>query len=237
MTAKAVVVGAGGGIGAAVARELAARDYAVHTVSRSRTPVGGCGGQHWCSDYSESSIAAVVQAIAESPGSLERLVIANGILHGEGFRPERALEHIDAAVAQQIFQVNTVLPMQWLAAFSSALKQAERPRVAVLSARVGSIEDNRLGGWYSYRASKAALNMMLKSASVEFARRNKRAQLIAFHPGTVDTALSEPFQRGVAEGKLFSPLFVGQRLVGLLDEVPTTGDLLYLDWDGKPIPY
>jgi NAD(P)-dependent dehydrogenase (short-subunit alcohol dehydrogenase family) len=237
LTAKAVVVGAGGGIGAAVALELATRDYAVHTVSRSQAAAKGCRGQHWCSDYSESSIAAVAQAIAESPGSLERLVIANGILHGEGFRPERALEHIDAGVVQQVFQINTVLPMQWLAAFSSALKEAELPRIAVLSARVGSIEDNRLGGWYSYRASKAALNMMLKSASVEFARRNKRAQLIAFHPGTVDTALSEPFQRGVAEGKLFSPSFVAQRLVGLLDEVPTTGDLLYLDWDGKPIPF
>ena len=237
MTAKAVVVGAGGGIGAAVARELAARDYAVHTVSRSQVSVEGCGGQHWCSDYSESSIDAVAQAIAESPGSLERLVITNGILHGESFRPERALEHIDAGVAQEVFQVNTLLPMQWLAAFSGALKQAELPRIAVLSARVGSIEDNRLGGWYSYRASKAALNMMLKSASVEFARRSKRAQLIAFHPGTVDTALSEPFQRGVPEDKLFSPLFVAQRLVELMDEVPTSGDLLYLDWDGKPIPY
>ena len=238
VTRKAVIVGAGGGIGTAVANALAAQDYDfIHTISRSEAFAGDSRCDHWCSDYSESSIHEIAAAIEHSPGKLERLVISNGILQGESFRPERALKQVDAHATQHVFHVNTILPMQWLGAFEGGLRQAERPRIAVLSARVGSIGDNRLGGWYSYRASKAALNMMLRCASIEFARRHKGTQLVAFHPGTVDTSLSRPFQRGVPAERLFTPEFVAARLVGLLDAVDTTGDLLYLDWDGKPIPF
>jgi len=109
--------------------------------------------------------------------------------------------------------------------------------VAVLSARVGSITDNQLGGWYSYRASKAALNMVLKSAAVEYRRRLPRVKLLAFHPGTTDTALSRPFQRGVAPEKLFSPEFVARRLAQLLDQLQPDGELSYLAWDGSSIEW
>jgi NAD(P)-dependent dehydrogenase (short-subunit alcohol dehydrogenase family) len=109
--------------------------------------------------------------------------------------------------------------------------------VAVLSARVGSIGDNRLGGWYGYRASKAALNMFLQTAAVEYARRARRVKLLAFHPGTTDTALSAPFQKNVAAGKLFTPDFVAQRLLGLMDAAEPDGRLGFLDWAGKTVPW
>jgi len=235
---KAVIVGAGGGIGAAVAQALEAQGYdAIHTVSRSDPGEGSAHVTHWTSDYSDTSIARIGAAISGAPGRLERLVICNGVLQGDGFRPERALRQLDSDVTSQIFHANATIPMLWLGAFTDAIRGAEAPRVAVLSARVGSIEDNRLGGWYSYRASKAALNMMLRCASVEFTRINKRAQILAFHPGTVDTDLSRPFQRGVPEGKLFTPEFVASRLVTLLDGLGPSGELKYLDWDGQAIPF
>ena len=107
----------------------------------------------------------------------------------------------------------------------------------MFSARVGSIEDNRLGGWYSYRASKAALNMMLKSTAIEFARRSKNIKLIAFHPGTTDTTLSEPFQKNVPVGKLFQPSFVAQQLLSILEDVSVDGRASFLDWKGNDIDW
>ena len=118
-----------------------------------------------------------------------------------------------------------------------ALKHAPDPRIAVFSARVGSISDNQLGGWYSYRASKAALNMVLKCAAIELARLNPRAKLVAFHPGTTDTNMSKPFQKGVPAEKLFSPDFVASRLLVSLDSIVPDGELAFLDWDGKAIAW
>ena len=107
----------------------------------------------------------------------------------------------------------------------------------MLSARVGSIADNHLGGWYSYRCAKAALNMGLKSAAIELARRAKGIKLVAFHPGTVDTPLSEPFQKNVAPEKLFEPAFVAERLDEILAAHAADGELSYLDWAGKAVPW
>jgi NAD(P)-dependent dehydrogenase (short-subunit alcohol dehydrogenase family) len=136
-----------------------------------------------------------------------------------------------------VLEINTVLPMIALAAFESQLKNVSRPRVAVLSARVGSIGDNHLGGWYSYRASKSALNMMLQCAAIELHRVNRTLKLIAFHPGTTDTPLSKPFQRGVPADKLFTPEFVADQLTAILDTIESDGRLSYLDWAGELIPW
>ncbi|MDP5053448.1 MAG: SDR family NAD(P)-dependent oxidoreductase, partial [Congregibacter sp.] len=141
------------------------------------------------------------------------------------------------AAMQEVYRVNCVLPLLWLSVLAPGLRKNPDCRIAVLSARVGSIGDNGLGGWYSYRSAKAALNMGLKSASIEFARRAKGVKLIAFHPGTVATELSAPFQRGVPEGKLFAPDFVAQRLDTLLNAHPADGQVSYLDWAGEPIPW
>ena len=122
--------------------------------------------------------------------------------------------------------------------FSPLLVASKQPAVfASISARVGSIGDCAMGGWYSYRASKAALNMLLKTAAIEFSRRAKNIKLIAFHPGTTDSPLSAPFQHSVADDALFTPEFVAERLLSLCDAHAPDGQLSYLDWAGKPIAW
>jgi len=237
----AVVVGAGGGLGTAVAQQFIAQGYSVVTASRSSEPP--CHGATWhcpC-DYSDDGIAELVNGVSalltEHPLSLARLVICNGVLHNERIRPERTMKRLQRAAMVEVLETNAVVPTLCLGAFTDLLVKAPAPKVAVFSARVGSISDNRLGGWHSYRASKAALNMLLKCAAIELQRLNPKAAVLAFHPGTVDTAISKPFQRGVPEGKLFSPDFVASRLLTLLDTLPEGHELAYLDWDGKPIEW
>lgn len=235
MAQKAVIIGAGG-IGVALADKWQnSGQYDVHVVSRDTSTDSSWRG--WRSDYSDESLAEISAGIAAVPGELSRLVITNGVLQGDGFRPERALRQLSRTAMARVLEINTVLPMIVLAAFESQLKNVSRPRVAVLSARVGSIGDNRLGGWYSYRASKSALNMMLQCASIELHRVNKNLKLIAFHPGTTDTPLSKPFQRGVPADKLFTPKFVADQLSTILDTIEPDGRLSYLDWAGEPIPW
>jgi len=235
MAQKAVIIGAGG-IGVALADKWQqSGHYDVHVVSRDTSIDSSWQG--WQSDYSDESLAQISAGIAAAPGELSRLVITNGVLQGDGFRPERALRQLSRTAMARVLEINTVLPMLALAAFESQLKNVSRPRVAVLSARVGSIGDNRLGGWYSYRASKSALNMMLQCAAIELHRVNRSLKLIAFHPGTTDTPLSKPFQRGVPADKLFTPKFVADQLSAILDTIETDGRLSYLDWAGEPIPW
>ena len=232
---KAVIIGAGG-IGLALADKWQeSGQYDVHVVSRSIPAEAQWQG--WQSDYSDESLVEISAGIAAVPGELSRLVITNGVLQGDGFRPERALRQLSRSAMAHVLEINTVLPMIALAAFESQLKNVSRPRVAVLSARVGSIGDNRLGGWYSYRASKSALNMMLQCAAIELHRVNRSLKLIAFHPGTTDTPLSKPFQRGVPAEKLFTPKFVADQLSAILDTIEPDGRLSYLDWAGEPIPW
>ena len=138
---------------------------------------------------------------------------------------------------RQVFEVNAFLPMRVLAALSPVLKRSTAPRIAVLSARVGSIGDNRLGGWYSYRGSKAALNMMLQCAALELRRLNPAAKLIAYHPGTVDTPLSKPFQANVDAEKLLAPEVAAAALDRVISGVESDGALSYLDWRGDTIPW
>jgi len=232
---KAVIIGAGG-IGLALADKWQeSGQYDVHVVSRSIPAEAQWQG--WQSDYSDESLVEISAGIAAVPGELSRLVITNGVLQGDGFRPERALRQLSRSAMAHVLEINMVLPMIALAAFESQLKNVSRPRVAVLSARVGSIGDNHLGGWYSYRASKSALNMMLQCAAIELHRVNRTLKLIAFHPGTTDTPLSKPFQRGVPADKLFTPEFVAAQLTAILDTIESDGRLSYLDWAGELIPW
>lgn len=236
LTSKAIIVGASGGIARALVANLVhTQQFHVISVSRSSDSVGG--DTHFHSDYSETSIRDVAQKVNALPGEIARLIICNGVLHGESFQPERALKRLSGSAMTHVLQTNTVTPILWLSAFMDAIKQASAPRIAVFSARVGSLADNRLGGWYSYRASKAALNMALKCAAIELARLNPQAKVIAFHPGTTDTDMSKPFQKGVPAEKLFTPAFVAQRLTDLLDTLEPDGELTFLDWDTKPIAW
>ena len=237
-----VVFGAGSGIGQAlIERWYRAGERRVLAVSRSIDTVAHSESrpeiEHVACDYSDTALATLAERLKDEQADVVRLVICNGVLQGEDYRPERALSQLDLAAMRQVFEVNTFLPMRILAAMTPALKQSACTRVAVLSARVGSIGDNRLGGWYSYRGSKSALNMMLKCAALELRRVNPAVKILAYHPGTVDTPLSMPFQKGVPAEKLFTPERAAEALEVVMSRFDVEGDLAYLDWRGEPIPF
>jgi len=236
-----VVIGAGSAIGRALierwSREGAQPILAVARSADSLVVVEQLGVQtHQC-DYSEAALAELAIQLQEQSADISRLVICNGVLQGEGYRPERALNQLKTSAMEQVFEINTFLPMRVLASLAPVLKRSAAPRIAVLSARVGSIGDNGLGGWYSYRGSKAALNMMLRCAALEMRRVNPAAKIMAYHPGTVDTPLSEPFQASVAPEKLFSPARAAEALDTVLSSLAADGELSYLDWRGETIPW
>jgi NAD(P)-dependent dehydrogenase (short-subunit alcohol dehydrogenase family) len=239
----AVVIGASGGIGYAVLQGFLEDVSFEQVIAVSRAPRPAIASHYhdrlqWlCSDYSEASIATVTAALAQNAAALRRIVICNGLLHNNDLQPEKALETLRGESMELLFKVNVVVPALWVSHLARHLRRSSACTIAVLSARVGSIGDNRLGGWYSYRTAKAALNMFLKTAAVECARRAPNVKLVAFHPGTTDTALSRPFQKNVPEERLFSPTFVAQRLISLLSEAAPDGELSYLDWDGATIPW
>ena len=234
----ALVIGAGSGIGKALlSRWQDAPNWQLFGVSRA--PVSGETGsiKHYTCDYSDAGLDALVAQMLSEQVDLARLIICNGVLQGEGYAPERALSQLKTDSMASVFAINTFLPMRILAACMPLLKCSSAPKIAVLSARVGSIGDNRLGGWYSYRGSKAALNMMLRSAAFELRRVNRQAKLMAYHPGTVDTPLSRPFQKGVDPKVLLTPYKAAEHLDKVLDNAEADGDLSYVDWRGDTIPW
>ena len=239
----ALVLGASGGLAQAIISELMA-DAGIDTViavSRNAAPehfATGPATPVWIeTEYNEPAMAAVVEHLQPFAGRITRVVICHGILHSDTLWPEKRLEDINAESLQTVFQANTVVPVLWLKLLHRLLKSKQRCVVAALSARVGSIGDNQLGGWYAYRSSKAALNMMLRTLSIEYGRRVKNVKIISFHPGTTDTALSKPFQASVPSDKLFTPQFVAERLCGIMAHAEIDGELSYLDWDNKAIPW
>lgn len=164
------------------------------------------------------------------------LVICNGLLQQGSIRPEKRLEVLNLEAMTQLYQTNALLPLRWISQLLPLLGSSPCT-LAVLSARVGSIGDNRTGGWYGYRAAKAALNMLLKCAAIELARRAPGVKLLAFHPGTVDTPLSRPFHGNLAAGSLHSPQQAAADLVTLMARLTPDGGLSYLDWRGTPIEW
>ena len=237
-----VVIGAGSGIGGAlIERWQSAAERPLLAVTRSTEGLSAVvdlpGVTCEAMDYSDEQLARLADTLLERGADVVRLVICNGVLQGEGYRPERALTQLEGAAMRQVFELNTFLPMRVLSALIPVIKRSGSPKIVVLSARVGSISDNRLGGWYSYRGSKAALNMMLKCTALELRRVNPRAKVLAYHPGTVDTPLSKPFQASVASEKLFTPQRAAQALDEVMAGLTIDGELSYLDWQGEVIPW
>ena len=226
MSEAAVVIGASGGIGGAVAERLTAagRFGVVHPLSRST----GFDLED------EATIAAAAARVSDGP-PLTLVFVATGVLH-HGEAPERTYRALTAEHLLRDYRINTVGPALVMKHFAPLLPRDRRAVFAALSARVGSIGDNRLGGWHSYRASKAALNMLLKNLSIELARSHPQAVVAGLHPGTVDTGLSEPFQKGVASDKLFTPAFSAERLLSVLDGLTLADSGGVFAWDGVRVP-
>lgn len=238
-TSNALVLGAGGAMGQALVRNFLDDGRIDQVVAISR---GGAKIQHprlhWIHiEYQETDMAAAVDSLAEFKGSFSKVCICHGILHNEKMFPEKRMEDISVEMMQTIFHANTVVPSLWLKLLRKLLAGTIDCKVACFSARVGSTGDNRLGGWYSYRASKAALNSLMKTFSIEYARRAKNIKLIAFHPGTVNSAMSKPFHGTVPEGKLFEPDYVATCLSQVMDKMLVDGQLSYVDYAAKPIAW
>lgn len=238
---RTLIIGANSGIGKAISAELLING-AENLILISRNLDEYCKNLYLnaqkihAPDYSEHAIELAVNAIeycVENP--ITRIFICHGVLHNDDIQPEKCLENINTASFESLLTINALTPLLWLKYLTPRLTSKVPCKITVFTARIGSISDNRLGGWYSYRASKAALNMMLKTAAIELARRSKNIKLIAFHPGTTDTNLSKPFQKNVAKNKLFTCAFVANQLLNIVKNTDIDGKLSYLDWQGEQI--
>lgn len=218
---SAVVIGAGGGIGRALVDALADEGRAVHGLTRPALDL-----------TDEASIAAAAEQLTSPP---DLVVVATGMLHDGDHGPEKAMRDLDHVWMARNFAVNAIGPALVAKYFLPRMPKVGRCVFAVLSARIGSIGDNRLGGWYSYRASKAALNQLIRTLAIEERRRNDRSIVVGLHPGTVDTRLSKPFRSTVPAGQLFTPDRAAVQLLDVIDglKAPDSGRLF--GWDGVEI--
>lgn len=246
---RALIVGASRGIGLAWVEYLLKSSPDQKVIAAARQASGNEAlaclikahpSQLQCIDLDvtdEASVAAVASSIEDN--SLGWVVNTTGVLHDQstGILPEKRIEDLNWKGFEKLMRINAFSSALLLQHLLPKFQKDQRAYFAALSARVGSISDNRIGGWYSYRASKAALNQLLKTASIETKRRYPHLILAALHPGTTDTDLSKPFQANVPPEKLFSPEFVAERLMAVLLGLSEQDSGGFFAWDGEPIPY
>ena len=235
---SAIVFGASGAVGRALTERLASRgEHAVYGAVRDPAAALPAGVRRIGFDLGdEASITAAVAQIEEPPALV---IVATGLLHDEagGISPEKSLRAIDASAMAAVYAANAIGPALIAKHVLGRLPRDRPATFAVLSARVGSIGDNRLGGWHAYRASKAALNMLVRNFAIELARSHPLAVVAALHPGTVDSQLSAPFQRGVVPDKLFSPDQAAGHLLDVLAALTPADSGGLFAWDGQRLPY
>jgi NAD(P)-dependent dehydrogenase (short-subunit alcohol dehydrogenase family) len=241
-TTAALVVGAGQGIGLEFVRQLLPqvnRLYATYrnpqsellTLSDSRLR---------CLEMDITEEAQVVGAIqeiqAETP-VLHLVINCVGMLHDGTIQPEKSLRHINSEQLIRYFQINSIGAVLLAKHLQPLLKHRDRAIFATISAKVGSIGDNQLGGWYGYRASKAALNMLMRNTAIEYKRTCPRTIVVMLHPGTTDTQLSRPFQRNVPPEKLFPVERTVRQLLAVLDQLQESDSGEFFSWDGSRLPW
>ena len=226
MSGSVLIFGASGGVGAALADATAAQ---------GKGPVFRFSRQAGDFDLADEASIARCVARATEAGPPELCIVATGLLCRAEHRPERAIRELNAEWMAENFSVNTIGPALIAKHVAAALPRSQRSVLALLSARVGSISDNRLGGWHSYRASKAALNMIVKGVALELARTRPEAICVALHPGTVETVLSAPFRSGGDDG-VHSPAHAANCLLDVIDRLTPTDSGKCFAWDGQEIP-
>jgi NAD(P)-dependent dehydrogenase (short-subunit alcohol dehydrogenase family) len=221
MTNNALVIGASGGIGAALAAELSARGATVKGLSRSRDGL----------DVTDPTSVSRVMGALEGP--FDTVIVATGILAAASHAPERSLDAIEAEAMAQTFAVNAIGPALILAHVAKLLPREGRAVVGVLTARVGSIGDNRMGGWHSYRASKAAANQIVRGAAIEIGRKRKEAVVVALHPGTVETPFTAAYS---GHRKMSAPEAAG-KLLEVLEVLTPAQSGSFFDYSGAEVPW
>lgn len=230
------IIGASGGVGSALVQHFTSYSQVkrIYAFSRSEFPFSSDKVILGTIDLTnEDSIRSASENIGHE---LDIIIVASGFLHDAETMPEKSLRELSIEHLERVFAINTFGPAILAKHFISLLPKDRKSVFAALSARVGSISDNRLGGWHSYRASKAALNMLLKNTAIEIGRCYKKACIVGLHPGTVDTNLSKPFQNNVQDGKLFSPDYSAQCLVNVIDQIFSHDSGKVFAWDGQEIP-
>lgn len=238
---SAAVIGASGGIGRAFvdALESIPAVDVVAQLSRSRGEARASAAQQLYLDLEdERSIEQAAKSLKEKLGELHLVIVASGLLHDDDrLQPEKTWRHLSPEALERAFRINATGPALVAKHFLPLLAEDRKSVFAALSARVGSIEDNRLGGWHAYRASKAALNMIIRTLSIELSRRNPAALCVGLHPGTVDTPLSQPFHANVPADRLFSTDQSVRCLLDVLDGLGPDDTGKLFAWDGQQVPF
>ena len=241
---KILIVGGSGGIGNALVAliEQTYPDANIHATYRQHPPTNAehpHSAVHWhqLDVTQETEIVQLSQQLSQQSGALDWIINCVGILHTPEKGPEKSLQALDTDFLQHNIQLNTLPSILLAKHFFTALKSSKAPKFVVISAKVGSISDNRLGGWYSYRISKAALNMFLKTLSIEWQRSLKHGLVLSLHPGTTDTPLSKPFQQSVPQGKLFTAHYVADCLLSIIAAATPTKTGRFIAYDGTELPW
>lgn len=234
---SAIVFGSSGGIGSALVDQVQAAGNYARVFAISRSGVEHSGAISHQTDFTdETQLAALATEIA-SAGSVTLCLVAIGLLSdGQELQPEKTYRSLNLNALERVFTANTFAPALIAKHILPLMPKTERSVFAALSARVGSISDNRLGGWHAYRASKAALNMLIRNFAIEQARRAPGSICVGLHPGTVDTELSKAFQGGVPGDKLFTPQQAAGLLLGVVDGLTPADSGKCFDWAGTEVP-
>lgn len=241
---SALIVGAGQGIGLEFVRQLLHANRVDRLYATYRHPQSDlltiADPRLRCLPLDlteEAQIAAAMQNIQTETTALHTVINCVGILHEGTLQPEKSLRHLNADQLGRYFQVNSIGAVLLAKHVQPLLKHGDRAIFATISAKIGSIGDNHLGGWYGYRASKAALNMFMRTTAIEFKRTCPRTIVVTLHPGTTDTRLSRPFQRNVPPEKLFSVNRTVQQLLAVLDRLQEQDSGEFFSWDGSRLPW
>ncbi|MBL4804302.1 MAG: SDR family NAD(P)-dependent oxidoreductase [Alphaproteobacteria bacterium] len=234
---RAVVIGASGGIGKAFVTSLAEHESvnSVYACSRSGVRFENSKIVSLNADITDEESLKKAATKIEKDGEVNLVIVATGTLHENSVQPEKSFKDMSLANFNHLFLVNSAGPALAAKHFLPLIPRDQKSVFAMLSARVGSISDNRLGGWYAYRASKAALNMIIKNLAIEVARKNKQAVVAGLHPGTVDTDLSKPFQANVPEGKLFTPEYSARMMLNVLSGLSPEDSGKIFDYAGEEV--
>ena len=236
---RAVIIGASGGIGGAITKALSGREGVSEIYALSRSAFDPFLPKVIASpiDLIDEDSIAIAAARVAADGPPDLVIIASGILSdGADLKPEKSLRQQDRQSFESVFAINTIGPALIAKHFIPLMPRTGRVIFAALSARVGSISENRMGGWHAYRASKAALNMLIRNYAIEQARRNPDFIAVSLHPGTVDTALSNPFQGAIPDKQLFSAAQSSGYLLNVIDTLTPENSGKAYDWAGKEIP-
>ena len=233
---KVAVIGSSGAIGRAFVDHYI-NDLSINSIfsfSRSSIGIDNNKVKHFSIDIeNESSIENAAKSVEET--NFDEIIIASGLLHTNEFGPEKSIKDLKADNILKVLNVNTVGPAIIGKYFLPLLNKDDKSVMAFLSARVGSISENKLGGWYAYRASKSALNQVIKTFSIELKRTNPKAIIIGLQPGTVDSELSAPFKRSVSNNKLFTAEYSVSQLLEVIERADESSSGNLISWDGEII--